>query len=62
MVRRSPNLTAEKLIEHCRKHLGGYKVPKDVVFRDEPLPKTNVGKILRRAIREQETGRAAGGT
>ncbi|HUJ85575.1 MAG TPA: AMP-binding protein [Burkholderiales bacterium] len=65
VVRKSPQLTAEKLIEHCRKHLGGYKVPKDVVFRDQPLPKTNVGKILRREIREQETApapaRSAGG-
>jgi long-chain acyl-CoA synthetase len=60
VVPKSPRLTAEGLIAHCRKHLGGYKVPKDVVFRDEPLPKTNVGKILRREIREQEaaTGRA----
>ncbi len=54
VVRKSPQLTAAKLIEHCRQSLSGYKVPKDVVFRDEPLPKTNIGKILRRAIREQE--------
>jgi len=60
VVRKSPALSAEKLIEHCRKQLGGYKVPKDVVFRDEPLPKTNIGKILRRAIREQESARGAG--
>jgi long-chain acyl-CoA synthetase len=59
VVPKSPRLTAEGLIEHCRKQLGGYKVPKDVVFRDEPLPKTNVGKILRREIREQEAARAA---
>ncbi|MGA8005335.1 MAG: AMP-binding protein [Burkholderiales bacterium] len=60
VVPKSPRLTAEGLIAHCRKHLGGYKVPKEVVFRDEPLPKTNVGKILRREIREQEaaSGRA----
>jgi long-chain acyl-CoA synthetase len=58
VVRKSPQLTAEALIAHCRKHLGGYKVPREVVFRDEPLPKTNVGKILRRAIREQETAPA----
>jgi long-chain acyl-CoA synthetase len=59
VVRKSPQLTAQALIEHCRKSLGGYKVPKDVVFRDESLPKTNIGKILRRAIREQESARAA---
>ncbi|MGA7984489.1 MAG: AMP-binding protein [Burkholderiales bacterium] len=59
VVRKSPQLTAAKLIEHCRKSLSAYKVPKDVVFRDEPLPKTNIGKILRRAIKEQESASAA---
>ncbi len=54
VVKKSDSLTAEALIEHCRKQLGGYKVPREVVFRSEALPKTNVGKILRRAIREQE--------
>jgi long-chain acyl-CoA synthetase len=44
-------LTAEQVIEHCRKSLTGYKIPKQVEFRDE-LPKTNVGKILRRKLRE----------
>jgi long-chain acyl-CoA synthetase len=44
-------VTAEDLIEHCRKSLVGYKVPKLVEFRTE-LPKTNVGKILRRALRD----------
>ncbi|HXH02464.1 MAG TPA: long-chain-fatty-acid--CoA ligase [Candidatus Competibacteraceae bacterium] len=51
VVRKDPALTAEALIEHCRRHLTGYKVPKYVEFRAE-LPKTNVGKILRRALRE----------
>lgn len=50
VVKKDPGLTAEALIEHCRKHLTGYKVPKKVEFRDE-LPKTPVGKILRRALR-----------
>jgi long-chain acyl-CoA synthetase len=59
VVRKSAQLTAAKLIEHCRKSLSAYKVPKDVVFRDEPLPKTNIGKILRRAIKEQESASAA---
>ncbi len=44
-------LTAEALIEHCRQHLTSYKVPRQVEFRTE-LPKTNVGKILRRLLRE----------
>ena len=50
IVRKDPSLTAEAVIEHARKELTSYKVPKAVEFRDE-LPKTNVGKILRRALR-----------
>ncbi|HEV2112126.1 MAG TPA: long-chain-fatty-acid--CoA ligase [Gammaproteobacteria bacterium] len=52
VVRKDPNLTAEELIAHCHKYLTGYKVPKHVEFRTE-LPKTNVGKILRRELREK---------
>ncbi|MGR5061775.1 long-chain-fatty-acid--CoA ligase FadD [Photobacterium sp. DNB22_13_2] len=52
VVKRDASLTREELLEHCREHLTGYKVPKIVEFRDE-LPKTNVGKILRRALREE---------
>ncbi len=51
VVRKDPALTEEALIEHCRKSLTGYKVPKRVYFRDE-LPKTNVGKILRRELKD----------
>lgn len=51
VVRKDPNLTAEALIAHCRNLLTGYKVPKHVEFRAD-LPKTNVGKILRRALKE----------
>jgi long-chain acyl-CoA synthetase len=51
VVRKDPALTAEALIAHCRDSLTGYKVPHQVEFRDE-LPKTNVGKILRRALRD----------
>lgn len=53
VVARNPSLTAEQVIEHCRKNLTGYKVPKLVEFRSE-LPQTNVGKILRRALRDEE--------
>ena len=53
IVSRNPSLTAEQVIAHCRKNLTGYKVPKVVEFRDE-LPQTNVGKILRRALRDEE--------
>lgn len=52
VVRKDPALTEEQLIEHCRASLTGYKVPRRVYFRDE-LPKTNVGKILRRELKEQ---------
>jgi long-chain acyl-CoA synthetase len=51
VVSDDPSLTAEGVIEHCRVGLTGYKVPKEVEFRDE-LPKTNVGKILRRELRD----------
>ena len=52
VVKKDPNLTEQDLIEHCRKALTGYKVPKHVYFRTD-LPKTNVGKILRRAWRDE---------
>jgi long-chain acyl-CoA synthetase len=52
VVRKDPSLTEQQLIEHCRSELTGYKVPKRVYFRDD-LPKTNVGKILRRALRDE---------
>ncbi len=50
VVKKDPALTAEALIAHCREHLTSYKVPRHVEFRDE-LPKSNVGKILRRKLR-----------
>ncbi len=52
VVRKDPSLTEKDLIEHSRKSLAGYKVPKHVYFRTE-LPKSNVGKILRKALREE---------
>lgn len=52
VVSKSGNLTADEVREFCRRSLTAYKVPKLVEFRDE-LPKTNVGKILRRALRDQ---------
>ena len=51
VVRKDPGLTEADLIEHCRKNLTAYKMPKLVEFRTEPLPKTNIGKILRRELR-----------
>ena len=53
VVKKDPQLTEQDVLEHCRKELTGYKRPKYVEFRSE-LPKTNVGKILRRALREEK--------
>jgi long-chain acyl-CoA synthetase len=53
VVKQDPALTEQALLEHCRQHLTGYKVPKIVEFSIEPLPKTNLGKILRRQLRNK---------
>lgn len=52
VVKKDPTLTKEELLDHCRRQLTGYKVPKIIEFRDD-LPKTNVGKILRRELRDE---------
>ncbi|MGF1763781.1 long-chain-fatty-acid--CoA ligase FadD [Aliivibrio kagoshimensis] len=52
VVKRDDSLTKDELIAHCRSHLTAYKIPRVVEFRDE-LPKTNVGKILRRVLRDE---------
>jgi long-chain acyl-CoA synthetase len=51
VVRKDPNLTKEQLLDYCKEQLTAYKKPKYIEFRDE-LPKTNVGKILRRELRD----------
>jgi long-chain acyl-CoA synthetase len=51
VVRSDPSIREEDVVEFCRQQLTGYKVPRQIEFRDE-LPKTNVGKILRRALRD----------
>jgi long-chain acyl-CoA synthetase len=53
VVKKDPQLTEQDILEHCKKELTGYKRPKYVEFRTD-LPKTNVGKILRRALREEK--------
>ena len=53
VVAKDKSLKAEDIIKHCRKYLTGYKIPKQVEFRNE-LPKSNVGKILRRELRDEE--------
>ena len=52
VVRKDPSLTKEQIVAFCKKELTGYKVPRAVYFKDE-LPKTNVGKILRRNLRDE---------
>jgi len=51
VVRNNESITEEDIINYCRKNLTPYKIPKKIVFKQE-LPKTNVGKILRRALRD----------
>ncbi len=51
-VKRDEKVTAEDILGHCRRHLTGYKVPRDIEFRTD-LPKSNVGKILRRELRDE---------
>jgi len=53
------SITAEQIIDHCRKFLTNYKCPKEVFFKDE-LPKSNVGKILRRKIKEMHMEKGKG--
>jgi long-chain acyl-CoA synthetase len=58
VVKKDANLTADDVLKHCREHLTGYKMPRDVEFRAE-LPKSNVGKILRRELRDEAKKAAA---
>ncbi|MDE2599258.1 MAG: AMP-binding protein [Rhodocyclaceae bacterium] len=58
VVRKDASVTREALIAHCHETLTGYKVPHQVEFRDA-LPKSNVGKILRRQLREEEMKKRA---
>jgi long-chain acyl-CoA synthetase len=58
IVKKDPNLTEQQVIDFARSQLTGYKVPRHVYFRSE-LPKTNVGKILRRALRDELTKQAS---
>ena len=59
VVRKDPSLTERAVIDFCRQSLAAYKTPRHVYFREE-LPKTNVGKILRKALREEVSGGQGG--
>ena len=58
VVKKDSGLTIEQVSDYCRKNLTGYKNPKAIVFRDS-LPKSNVGKILRRELRDMDRAKAA---
>ncbi len=58
VVKKDAALTADDLMKHCRDHLTGYKIPRDIEFRAD-LPKSNVGKILRRELRDEAKKAAA---
>lgn len=58
VVKKEESLTRDELRKHCRNYLTGYKIPKEIEFREE-LPKSNVGKILRRVVREEELAKRA---
>jgi long-chain acyl-CoA synthetase len=57
VVKKDPSLTEAELLEHCKQNLTGYKVPKAIEFRDD-LPKTPIGKILRRMLRPDAVAKA----
>jgi len=59
VVREDPALTEGELLAHCKQHLTAYKMPRIVEFRSEPLPKTNIGKILRRELRDSNATASA---
>jgi len=58
VVKKDANLTPEDVIKFCRENLTAYKIPKLIEFRKD-LPKTNVGKILRRELRDEKKAAAA---
>lgn len=58
VVKKDDSLTRDEIRQHCRQYLTGYKIPKYIEFRDE-LPKSNVGKILRRVLRDEELAKHA---
>jgi long-chain acyl-CoA synthetase len=61
VVKKDSSLTAEELLRYCKENLTGYKLPRYIEFRDE-LPKTNVGKILRKDLRNEELAKIANHT
>jgi long-chain acyl-CoA synthetase len=58
VVKKDASLNETELLNYCKENLTGYKIPKQIEFRAE-LPKTNVGKILRRSLRDEELKKQA---
>jgi len=58
VLKENQQSTAEEIIEYCQKNMAKYKVPTSVEFRQE-LPKSNVGKVLRKILREEETKKSS---
>lgn len=52
IVPAAPDLTEADVLAHCKQHLTGYNMPRFVEFRSTPLPKSNIGEILRRELRD----------
>ena len=52
VIKPGTSVTSDEIVAVCRKHIGGYKVPRSVVVRSEPLPKSGAGKILKRNLRD----------
>ena len=60
IVPKAPTLTEAEVLAHCKRHLTGYKVPRMIEFRSEPLPKSNIGKVLRRELRASDAASPVG--
>lgn len=60
IVPNAPTLTEAEVLAHCKRHLTGYKVPRMIEFRSEPLPKSNIGKVLRRELRDSDAASPVG--
>jgi long-chain acyl-CoA synthetase len=58
VVKKDNSLSESEILNYCKENLTGYKIPKQIEFRAE-LPKTNVGKILRRSLRDEEVKKQA---
>jgi len=61
VLRAGASLTAAEIEQHCRKHLGGYKVPRRIIFRDQPFPMNSTNKILKNVVKAELIGSMSAG-